>query len=91
MSIPDFDSDLGPDLAVSVYAARFTDTATDPADELNVVVPALDDGRSKLAVEWAPNGTTLPSAGDPAWVTEAVALDGDSTQWVVVMWHPASS
>lgn len=79
-----------PPRAGTVYAARFVNGASSPTDTLTVRVPSHDEARTGLPVRWAPlPGPIYPSAGDPAWVMEAVSEDGLGNEWIVVAWVPA--
>lgn len=71
------------------YEARFIDTAATADDELRVRIPALDDGRHSYGpVRWAPNGATLPQAGELAAVMEVITERGGRAWWVV-SWIPS--
>jgi hypothetical protein len=85
---------LSPQQGPMLLEGRFLTTATTVDDELQVRVPWLDGDRTGVPVVWAPypgpSGPVLPTAGDPAWIAEATAADGDANAWVVVLWRPAS-
>lgn len=63
--------------------ARIRSTASDVADDVYVTITRHSQTVRRGPCAWSPRGNVLPSAGDPAYVQQAV--DG---KWLILWWFP---
>lgn len=71
------------------FPGRFADSASDPGDELRVIVPAFNRQIAFGPAPWAPR---VDASGDPVYPTRGdrclVAIDSAGDPWVL-MWEQA--